>query len=205
MSLRGAFFATKQSPGAPCSLRKGRLLRQKTARNDMVGRQLQRINACGADIRLSEELPRALDAALDGTMVRLSERVACVILTPDETTHRLALVFAGRPCAAGGSLRRQRLERVCRLFRSGHDGHGNDAAGSHACGYANDATGNHACGYVNAAGFPERRYYRDYCFCVPAAGGYSGWNSSGRVVDNRPGRPETTCAGGLRRGKASAC
>jgi hypothetical protein len=36
MSLRGAFFATKQSPSGQSGLINGRLLRQKTARNDMA-------------------------------------------------------------------------------------------------------------------------------------------------------------------------
>jgi hypothetical protein len=36
MSLRGAFFATKQSPSGQSGLISGRLLRQKTARNDMA-------------------------------------------------------------------------------------------------------------------------------------------------------------------------
>jgi hypothetical protein len=36
MSLRAAFFATKQSPSGQSGLINGRLLRQKTARNDMA-------------------------------------------------------------------------------------------------------------------------------------------------------------------------
>jgi hypothetical protein len=36
MSLRGALFATKQFPSGQFSLINGRLLRQKTARNDMA-------------------------------------------------------------------------------------------------------------------------------------------------------------------------